>query len=179
MPALYALGQHAALEALAAELLPTEKVCAFLDDVYSVCKPERVRHLYGRVEHHFFEKTGVRLNMGKTKVFNHAGLKPPQVDELQPPNAERVWVGDRTLPAEEQGVLVLGSPVGTQEYAEACGRRKLDDELTLLELLPQLPDLQCAWVLLLLCAAPRANYHLRSQPPQQVALYAAMHDTAV
>ena len=164
MPALYSLGQHEALEALAAELLPTEKVCAFLDDVYILCKPERVRYLCKRAEHHLFEKTGVRLNMGKTKVFNHAGVKPQGVDELQKtePNAERVWVGDHTLPAEEQGVLVLGSPVGTVAYAEQWGKKKLGEELQLLDLLPLLPDLQCAWVLLLFCAAPRANYHLRS-----------------
>ena len=82
MPAHYSLGQHAALEDVAAEFLPTEKVCAFLDDWYVLCKPDRVRHLYSRVEHHLYKRIEVRLNMGKTKVFNHAGVKPPRVDEL-------------------------------------------------------------------------------------------------
>ena len=166
---------------VAQKLLPTEKVCAFLDDIYLLCKPDRVRHLYDRVAHHLYENTGIRLNMGKTKVYNHGGFKPRRVEELQPqePNAEKVWVGDHSLPAEEQGVLVLGSPIGTQAFAEAHGQKKLNEELELLDLLPQLPDLQCAWNLLQLCAAPRANYHLRSQPPKQVALYAATHDTAV
>ena len=74
-------------------------------------------------------------------------MKPKGVDELQPtgPDAERVWVGDHTLPEKEQGVLVLGSPVVTRAYAEQWGRNKLDAELKLLDLLPQLPDLQCAW----------------------------------
>ena len=42
MPALYALGQHAALEEANAALQPGEFLFAFLDDVYAVCSPERV-----------------------------------------------------------------------------------------------------------------------------------------
>ena len=75
--------------------------------------------------------------------------------------------------------MVLGSPLGTQRFAEEHGRGKLDKELDLLELVAQVPDLQCAWVLLLLCCAPRANYSLRTQPPAQAAAYAALHDTLV
>ena len=71
MPALFSLGQHAALKAIANELLPTEKLCAFLDDVYLLCKPARVKYLYERVAHHLHEHTGVSLNKGKTKVYNH------------------------------------------------------------------------------------------------------------
>ena len=181
MPALFSLGQHAALEAIANELLPTEKLMAFLDDVYLLCKPERVKHLYERVAYHLEAHTGIRLNMGKTKVYNRGGAKPPGVDALQStePNADRVWVGDRALPAHKQGVVVLGSPVGTLEFAEAHGRKKLEEEVRLLDLLSELPDLQCAWTLLLQCAAPRANYHLRCQPPKQVELYATAHDVAV
>ena len=106
--------------------------------MYVLCKPERVRHLYSRVEHHLYNKTGVRLNMGKTTVFNFAREKLRRVDELQQlgPRAERVWVGDHTLPENEQGLLVLGSPVSTLAYAEKCGKSKLDEELKLLELLP-------------------------------------------
>ena len=55
------------------------------------------------------------------------------MDELQPiePDTEKVWVGDHTLPEKEQGVLVLGSPVGTLEYAEEWARNKLNAELQL------------------------------------------------
>ena len=121
---------------------------------------------------------GIKLNMGKTKVYNRGGVKPTGVDTLQPPepDAERVWVGDHTLPKEEQGVVVLGSPLGTTQFAEAHGKGKLDKELELLDLVAQVPDLQCAWILLLLCCASRATYSLRTQPPEQVALYAVAHD---
>ena len=42
MPTLYSLGQHRALEAVAHRLHPTERLFAFLDDLYVVCRPDRV-----------------------------------------------------------------------------------------------------------------------------------------
>ena len=181
MPALFSLGQHGALEAIAADLLPTERVCAFLDDIYVMCRPERVKDVYGIVERHLYTHTGIRLNQGKTKVYNKGGLKPAGVEDLQPQgaDAERVWVGDHALPREDQGVVVLGSPVGTPEFAEKHGAKKLEEAVNLMDLVAQVPDLQCAWVLLSLCCATRANYHLRSQPPAQVELFAASHDAAI
>ena len=70
MPALFSLGQHDALEAVKAELLPTERLCAFLDDIYIVCRPERVSAVYAVVERCLYEHTGIRFNAGKTKVYN-------------------------------------------------------------------------------------------------------------
>ena len=90
-----------------------------------------------------------------------------------------MWVGDQALPVEQQGVLVLGAPVGTQAFAEGHGENKLEGERRLLELVAELPDLQCAWNLLLLCCGPRATYHLRTQPPAQVKKYAEGHDHAL
>ena len=49
----------------------------------------------------------------------------------------------------------------------------------LLDQLPQLPDLQCAGLLLAMCAAPRTNHALRTVPPTMVAPYANMHDDAI
>ena len=43
--------------------------------------------------------------------------------------------------------------------------------------LPQHPD--CAWLLLTLCASPRANHAIRTVPPTQVACYAAQQDQAI
>ena len=56
---------------------------------------------------------------------------------------------------------------------------RLCEEQGLLAQLPRLPDLQGAWLLLALCAAPRANHALRTIPPPDVAPYARMHDDAV
>ena len=40
MPALFALNQHEALEAICRVLLPSEKLFAFLDDIFIVGAPE-------------------------------------------------------------------------------------------------------------------------------------------
>ena len=81
-------------------------------------------------------------------MYNRGGVKPDGVETLQPPgpDAERVWLGDHSLPAEQQGVVVLGAPLGTQRFAEEHGKEKLEKELDLLDLVAQVPDLQCAWV---------------------------------
>ena len=50
------------------------------------------------------------------------------------------------------------------------------EEKTLLDLIPELPDTQCAWVILAMCAVPRANHLLRSTPPTQIQEYAQGHD---
>ena len=44
--------------------------------------------------------------------------------------------------------------------------------------LPRLPDLQCAWLLLAMCASPRANHALRAVSPFDIAGFAQAHDDA-
>ena len=65
MPALFALGVAPALEAVQAEMLPNERVRAFLDDVYVTSHPPRVAHLLAWLQHHLFAH--IRLNPTKTR----------------------------------------------------------------------------------------------------------------
>ena len=65
-------------------------------------------------------------------------------------------------------------PLETEQRQE-----RLRTEQQLLDQLPKLPDLQCAWLLLRLCASPRANHAIRTMPPSQSAAYASAHDAAV
>ena len=53
----------------------------------------------------------------------------------------------------------------TPDFVQALTDKRLCEERRLLEELPHLPDLQCAWLLLLFCASPRANHALRTLPP--------------
>ena len=87
-----------------------------------------------------------------------------------------MWVGGADREADKRGVKVLGTPVGTQEYVNALGDKQLTKEKSLWNLLPKLPDLQCAWLLLLQCAGPRFNYRARAVPPTENAKYAKGHD---
>ena len=74
---------------------------------------------------------------------------------------------------------VLGAPLGQPAYVQAHLEARAEEEQSFLDLIPDMPDLQSAWVLLLYCAAPRANHLLRMLPPSQSEGYARQHDTAV
>ena len=56
---------------------------------------------------------------------------------------------------------------------------RLEEERCLLQELPELPDMQGAWLLLLYCASPRAQHALRTVPPMDSAAYAPEHGRAV
>ena len=89
------------------------------------------------------------------------------------------WVGDRALPPEQQGLTVLGAPVGTEQYVQQFLQNTLRSHRPLLEQLPDIQDLQAAWLLLLYTASPRSNYLLRLLPPAQTIAFAASHDLAI
>ena len=181
MPALYAVAQHPALEAVAAALQPGEGVFAFLDDIYIVCSPERVATLYGVLAAALWDHARVQLNQGKTRVWNAAGEEPPNLAALQPDpsSATGVWVGAWTLPPEQQGLVVLGAPLGTEAFVQRHLRDRRRNQDALLERIPTLGDLQSAWLLLLFCASTRANYLLRMLPPHCTADYSREHDRAI
>ena len=114
MPAFYALAQHAALTDLQSQLLDGEAIFAFLDDVYVVSAPERVRTIYDALAAALWHSARIRLHEGKTRIWNSAGEEPSNIADLSGDDgAEPVWVGDWSLPPECHGITVLGSPSGT------------------------------------------------------------------
>lgn len=76
-------------------------------------------------------------------------------------------------------LVALGAPVGTSEYKRQHLQRTLAQHTELLRAIPAFDDLQAPWLLLLFCASPRCNYHLRMLPPEETATFAQDHDTAV
>ena len=173
-PALYSLAQHQALENASRQLAPGEYLAAYLDDIYIVVPPHRARPAYNVVAHERNTHAGVAPNPSKTRVYNgQGGVAPEGIQELGPD----VWRGNR--PLHEQGILTLGTPIGTPAFVSSATAERLRDEQTLLDQLHRLPNLQSAWLLLLYCCAPRAQHILRTVPPDQSAEYAAQHDDAV
>ena len=88
-----------------------------------------------------------------------------------------MWKGN--LPAAKNGIVVLGAPLGGEEFVQAKGTKRLEEERRLLDVLPRLPDLQCAWLLLYFSAVPRANHLLRTVPPCLLKKYTEAPDSAV
>ena len=87
-----------------------------------------------------------------------------------------VWRGDHRLPVVKQGVVVLGSPVGHDEFIKAKLMSKVTAHQTLLERIPLVRDVQSAWLVLLFCPATRANYWLRTVRPDLTLQFAMAHD---
>ena len=121
---------------------------------------------------------------GKTKIWNAGGLKPPVADVLtaraRVNHSEAVvWRGDPTLDVSRQGLNVLGVPVGHPQHVAAQLHQKGQEQALLFERIPHVVDVQIAWLLLTFCAATRANYWLRTVPPELTAEYARVHDNRV
>ena len=134
MPALFALGLHDTLARVKTEMQPGEELFAYLDDIYVLCKPARVKPLYDLLKQALKEDTGLDLNEGKTRVYNKAGVEPAGVRQL----GADVWVGALDRNAKDRGLKVLGTPVGTPEYAAALGAKWVEKERKLWDLLPEL-----------------------------------------
>ena len=88
-----------------------------------------------------------------------------------------VWRAD--LPDAENGIVVLGAPIGSAAFVEEHGRLRMENERRFLAQIERLPDPQCAWVMLSQSAVPRATHTLRTVPPTLAAPYAKAHDEAV
>ena len=187
MPLLYSLGQHGALEATQEELADGENLVAYFDDIWVVSPvPETVSHVYGSLQRNLFSHARIRVHGGKTQVWNRSGIRPEGCDALEriaqaaDPRA-RVWrgSGETDLPPSQQGIVVLGTPLGDPAFIQAHLDKKADEQRTLLERIPMVTDLQSAWLILLHCASARANCLLRVVEPQSVAAYSRAHDEGV
>eukprot|EP00435_Cladocopium_sp_Y103_P013727 s3763_g3.t1 len=131
--------------------------------------------VYDLLAHHLSSSAHIQLNSGKTRVWNAAGVLPPNLDGL----GGSVRVGDRSLPAEEQGLMVLGAPLGTRQYKHHHLQQLRAQHDQLLRRIPELGDLQASWLVLLFLASLRCNYQLRMLPPHDTQHFAAHHDAAV
>lgn len=98
MPALFSLAQHPALVSLQSSLQEGEAVLAYLDDLYILASPSRIRPLYDTLADNLWQHARIELNATKTRIWNAAGEEPPHIADLQAPQADPVWVGGWSSP---------------------------------------------------------------------------------
>ena len=117
MPLLYALSQHQGLLAVQSQLRSSERLFAFLDDIYVVSGPERTCEVYNILQKQLWDYSRIQINTGKTQIWNRAGVVPRGHDDLlrlaqlDDPEAQ-IWFGDWSAPPQERGIRVLGTPLG-------------------------------------------------------------------
>ena len=90
MPLLFALGQH--LTAIQGSLGAEERLMAFLDDLYVATPiPDRLRNVYRTAQQELWTHSRIRINGGKTQVWNSGGVRPEFCDTLE-------WIAQATDP---------------------------------------------------------------------------------
>ena len=82
MTLLFSIGIQGALEEVARSLERGEQLCAFLDDVYLLCQPSRVKTLFTVLSDALLRHAGIHLHQGKTKTWNSAGVIPDNVEDM-------------------------------------------------------------------------------------------------
>ena len=106
MPALFSLGQKTALQAIQQQLHPRELLLAYLDDVYAVVQPDRVRAVYDIMAHHLHTHTrefGMRP-ASPHRTWTHwapmCGLAaaPCQANSKGSPSSAHQWEPPSTWP---------------------------------------------------------------------------------
>ena len=89
----------------------------------AVTESDRVRTVVGLLENALWAWAGISIHQGETKMWNRAGVEPPgceileRVARIQDLSAH-VWRGPE-LPAELQGLNILGTPLGNPEFVRA------------------------------------------------------------
>ena len=123
-PLLFAVGQHSALDAVQEELQEREVLLAFHDDIHVVTPdPTRVGPIYAVLQELLYAHARIRINGSKTQVWNRGGTRPAACDVLEQiaqsldPDAQ-VWRGPPHLPESEQGMKLLGSPLGHPSFIQ-------------------------------------------------------------
>ena len=107
---------------------------------YTCCDPGRVAEIFLQVRHARHHAVGIQVNLGKTKVWNGAAVKPKDLHIF----GAEAWKGEG--PEEERGLVVLGVPVGHSAFVQKWLVDKEGSHLQLLARIPAVQDTQCAWL---------------------------------
>ena len=80
------------------------------------------------------------------------------------------------MPTHEQGIKVLGTPFGHEDFVAAHLESVLAEHHTFISRIPEVKDVQSAWLLLLHCASARACHLTRVVRPSAVGDFTETHD---
>ena len=154
MPLLFSLAVRNSLEEVHQQMEPGEELMAFMDDTNVVFR--------ARADQTNLQFVGARscssalaLGCMKAKLVCGTGEGsdcPADMQNLGP----EVCCPD--------GINILGTPVECAEFEEAATDARLEEE-TLWAAMGWIPDLQCAWQVLVQCAGPRCHHLFRTMPP--------------
>ena len=82
------------------------------------------------------------------------------------------------LPQGQQGIKILGVPVGRKEFIEHELDSRASSHAELLEKIPRVKDQQCAWFILLFCGVS-SNFFIRAVSPDHSLQFAQRHEEQI
>ena len=111
MPALFSLAQHPAFEGIQRRLCA---VVGLIGRHSSRVPRDWVSSIFAMLQEELFQHSATRVHHGKTKLWNQPSgtAASTAAARISDPDAI-VWCGDQALPTSEQGIRILGTPVGT------------------------------------------------------------------
>ena len=112
--------------------------------------------------------THINLHQGKTQVWNRGGEVPEGIEAIT--RAARALKPDAIVLSEEQEIMVLGAPIGLPAFVREHLVELFQEDP------PHVEDAQACWLLLLMCAATRANFWLRMVRPEDTLAFAERHE---
>ena len=74
MPILFSLGIHDVPEEINRSLSSNELIFAYLDDIYVIAKPGRLRAIYELLAGALEQRTSIRANVSKIKILNKKNI---------------------------------------------------------------------------------------------------------
>ena len=92
------------------------------------------------------------------------------------------WPGHCTrsqASSSHQGIVALDTPLGSEQFTRAKLQNRIDEERRLWETIPNVPDLQCGWQILLLSGNLKANHTLCTPLPSISSEYGHQHDEGI
>ena len=82
MPHLYSLTRHETLQVANPQLLPSETLIAYLDDIYTLCSPGRATEKFRLITNALRDYAGNEPNLGERKIWNKTGIRSPNIDTM-------------------------------------------------------------------------------------------------
>ena len=122
-----------------------EYVFAYLDDIHTVTGPARVDVAHVIVEEELWSHARIHL-----QVWN-SGIEPSGVEAMtRAAQAVKlggvVWRGNPMLPATQQGLKVLGIPIGHEAFVQRFLENNTNEQQVLCQRIPWVNDPQSAYL---------------------------------
>ena len=152
---------------------PDERLMAFLDDFCAKSNPNRSVTVFTAVQEEF-QRVAFKCMMEQISSGPNRNRSSDEAARISDPDAI-VRRGDVSLLPQK----VLGIPMGSPEFVRSTLAAVSAKHDSLISQIVGMSDLQCAWILLLYCAAARRNCMLEVVHPTLSAGFVRHHDASL